>query len=124
MLSFLVSVLLPIVGVAAKTQSYTLNIVNAKVNPDGFVRSAVTVGGSFPPPLLTANVNDDFDITVNNRLTNEGMNKSTSIVSEEIISRPLLVSELIWLQSTGMDSSNIGLPKWMVEFPIQRWNHS
>ena len=87
MLSFLLSVLLPIVRVAAETQSYTLNIVNANVNPDGFVRSAVTIDGSFPP-LLSANANDDLSITVNNGLTDERMNKSTSIVSEEIISHP------------------------------------
>ena len=94
MLSLLVSVLLPVVGVIAQTRFYTLNIVNADVNPDGFVRSAVTVGGSIPP-LLSANAREDLHITVNNWLTDERMNKSTSIVSEEIISLRLFVSELI-----------------------------
>ena len=81
MLSFLVFVLLPIVSVAAESRSYTLNIVNANVNPDGFVRSAVTVDGH-PPPLLSANAHDDLRITVNNGLTDGRLSKSTSIVSE------------------------------------------
>ena len=88
MLGFLASALLPIVWPAPQTRSYTLNIINANVNPDGFVRSAVTIDGAFPP-LLSASINDELRITVNNQLTDERMNKSTSIVSEEIITRLL-----------------------------------
>ncbi len=85
MLSFLASALLPIVGVVAE-RSYTLNVVDGNVNPDGFVRSAVTVDGSFAP-LLTANRYDDLQVTVNNQLADEALLRGTSIVSEMILSR-------------------------------------
>jgi iron transport multicopper oxidase len=34
--------------------STTLSITNQNIAPDGFVRSAILAGGSFPGPLITA----------------------------------------------------------------------
>ncbi|KAF8334083.1 laccase 1 [Cantharellus anzutake] len=74
---FLLAPLLFLLASAAP-KSYTLNLVDANVIPDGFTRQAVTVDGSFAP-LLTAQKDDIFQITVNNHLTNSTMLKSTSI---------------------------------------------
>src|SRR5258708_28640619 len=86
---FLVSVLLAIASASAQ-RLYTLNIVNANVNPDGsFERSAVTVGGNFGD-LITANRNDELRITVNNQLTDSRMSQGTCIVSKESTVSPYL----------------------------------
>ena len=85
--------LLPIVGAAAQLQAYTLNIVNANVNPDGFARSAVTVNRTFQGALLTANKNDKLHVTVNNALADPRMSRGTSIVSREIDDCSSLVSK-------------------------------
>lgn len=56
-----------------------LHIVNANIAPDGFTRSAVLAGGTFPGPLIAANKGDNFAINVINDLTDNTMRKSTSI---------------------------------------------
>lgn len=33
----------------------TLNIANANIGPDGFTRSAVLAGGTFPGPIIAGN---------------------------------------------------------------------
>ncbi|KAI0297792.1 laccase [Multifurca ochricompacta] len=56
-----------------------LRIVNKKISPDGFPRSAVLAGGVFPGPLIKANKGDNFSINVFNRLTDRFMDLATSI---------------------------------------------
>ncbi|KAF8317282.1 laccase [Cantharellus anzutake] len=79
MLNLLACALTLALGLAnAKQQRYTINVVDANVDPDGFPRPAITVDGAFGP-LLTAKRNDDFKIEVNNRLSDPRMLKGTSI---------------------------------------------
>ncbi|KAF7364189.1 Laccase I [Mycena sanguinolenta] len=56
-----------------------LPIVNAHIAPDGFQRSSVLAGGTFPGPLIQANKGDTFAIDVVDALTDNTMLKSTSI---------------------------------------------
>ncbi|KAJ6449052.1 laccase [Mycena sanguinolenta] len=56
-----------------------LPIVNAHIAPDGFQRSSVLAGGTFPGPLIQANKGDIFSINVVDSLTDNTMSKSTSI---------------------------------------------
>lgn len=65
--------------VLADAQSYTLNIGNAYIAPDGFYRSASVANGQFPGPLLSANKGDTMQVTVNNQLSDSRMRRSTSI---------------------------------------------
>ncbi|RDB26212.1 Laccase-1 [Hypsizygus marmoreus] len=78
-----VSVSLSILGLLpvalAATKSFTFNIVNAVVAPDGFSRDAVTVNGKFPGPVVAVNKFDRVQIRTNNRLTDPDMRRSTSI---------------------------------------------
>ncbi|KAG6332898.1 hypothetical protein ID866_6194 [Astraeus odoratus] len=54
-------------------------VSNAYVAPDGFNRSAIVVNGQTPGPLIAANKGDHLNINVTDLLTDESMNKSTSI---------------------------------------------
>lgn len=65
--------------VLADAQSYTLNIGNAYIAPDGFYRSTSVANGQFPGPLLSANKGDTMQVTVNNQLSDSRMRRSTSI---------------------------------------------
>ncbi|KAJ7598438.1 laccase [Mycena floridula] len=56
-----------------------LPVVNLPIAPDGFNRSAVLAGGTFPGPLITANKGEDFNLNVINQLQDVSMLKSTSI---------------------------------------------
>ncbi|KZP20931.1 multicopper oxidase [Athelia psychrophila] len=56
-----------------------LVIANAIIGPDGFNRSTVLAGGTFPGPLITANKGDYFQINVQDELTDPTMLLSTSI---------------------------------------------
>ncbi|KAF8075317.1 laccase [Lyophyllum atratum] len=56
-----------------------LHIKNANVAPDGFMRSAVLAGESFPGPVISGNKGDEFRINVINELEDQTMLKSTSI---------------------------------------------
>ncbi|KAF8342651.1 laccase [Cantharellus anzutake] len=55
-----------------------MDIVNAKISPDNYTRNAITVGGALGP-LLTASKDDNFRITVNDKLNDSTMLKSTSV---------------------------------------------
>lgn len=75
-------VLVSLVGIsqaAVVTQQWTL--ANKDIAPDGFTRSAALVNGQYPGPLLQFNKGDTGLITVNNRLTDPTMRRSSSIVS-------------------------------------------
>ncbi|KAK6969220.1 multicopper oxidase/laccase [Favolaschia claudopus] len=57
-----------------------LTLVNVDVSPDGFSRSAVTVNGIVPGPLIVANkVRRQFSLNVINTLTDDTMLLSSSI---------------------------------------------
>ncbi|KAH8110523.1 Cu-oxidase-domain-containing protein [Phellopilus nigrolimitatus] len=56
-----------------------LNIVNAQLAPDGFTRSTVTANGTFPGPLISGNIGDNFQINVIDNLTDTSMRRATSI---------------------------------------------
>ncbi|KAJ7919626.1 laccase [Mycena leptocephala] len=56
-----------------------LEISNKQISPDGFQRSAVLAGGTFPGPLIKANKGDNLKINVMDDLTDNTMLKSTSI---------------------------------------------
>ncbi|KAJ6496186.1 yellow laccase [Mycena sanguinolenta] len=64
---------------AAIGPSGGLEIANANISPDGFTRSAVLAGGTFPGPLIKANKGDTFSINVMDDLTDNTMVTSTSI---------------------------------------------
>ncbi|KAI0045345.1 multicopper oxidase [Auriscalpium vulgare] len=56
-----------------------LPIVNKVIAPDGFSRSAVLAGGTFPGPLITARKGDRLKINVKDELTDNSMDLPTSI---------------------------------------------
>ncbi|KIM58002.1 laccase [Scleroderma citrinum Foug A] len=56
-----------------------LEIVNKNIAPDGFTRSTVLAGGTFPGPLIQAHKGDDFRINVINQLSDTSMDTSTSV---------------------------------------------
>ncbi|KAF8492161.1 laccase B [Russula emetica] len=56
-----------------------LKIVNAQIAPDGFKRSTVLAGSTFPGPLITGSKNSKFSINVIDSLTDTSMNVATSI---------------------------------------------
>ncbi|KAJ7248477.1 multicopper redoxase [Mycena rebaudengoi] len=57
----------------------TLTIANKKISPDGFTRSAVLAGGTFPGVPITANKGERLTINVVDALTDKTMLRSTSI---------------------------------------------
>ncbi|KAJ7100468.1 laccase [Mycena epipterygia] len=56
-----------------------LPIVNKRIAPDGFSRSTVLAGGTFPGPLITGHKGDRFLLNVQDHLTDNTMLRSTSI---------------------------------------------
>ncbi|KDR67203.1 hypothetical protein GALMADRAFT_1358802 [Galerina marginata CBS 339.88] len=57
----------------------TLHIVNKMVSPDGFQRSAVLVQGVLPAPMIKGTKGDNFRLNVVNQLTDDSMERGTSI---------------------------------------------
>ncbi|KAI6149943.1 laccase [Pisolithus tinctorius] len=65
---------------SAATKDTEFVISNAVVAPDGFSRSAIVINGSpAVGPLVAANKGDNLRIKVTNDLTDESMNKSTTV---------------------------------------------
>ncbi|KAJ7730019.1 laccase [Mycena maculata] len=56
-----------------------LPIVNKDIAPDGFLRSAVLAGGTFPGPLIANTKGSRFIINVADQLTDNTMLRSTSV---------------------------------------------
>ncbi|KAI0043602.1 multicopper oxidase [Auriscalpium vulgare] len=56
-----------------------LPIVNKVIAPDGFSRSAVLAGGTFPGPVITARKGDRLKINVKDELSDSSMDLPTSI---------------------------------------------
>ncbi|KAG2153310.1 laccase [Suillus clintonianus] len=93
-LSFLLPLLhLPhATSIISRSHSYPLNsrsntlgpetdliISNKVIAPDGFARSAILAGGTFPGPVISAQKGDKFAINVVNQLSDDSMLKSTSV---------------------------------------------
>lgn len=57
----------------------TLDIINVDLAPDGFTRSIVSANGTFPGPLIRATKGDTLRVTVNNKLTDPTMRRSTTM---------------------------------------------
>ncbi|KAJ7121665.1 laccase 6 [Mycena epipterygia] len=66
-------------NVFAAQQVFNLDIVNAKLSPDGFVRDTVVPNGTFPGPTFKLNKGDSVVIHTHNKLTDPDMRRSTSI---------------------------------------------
>ncbi|KAF8893244.1 laccase [Mucidula mucida] len=64
---------------AAKVARFDMPIVNTVIAPDGFSRSAITPGGTFPGTLITAQKGDSVEIVTHNRLSDTKMRRSYSI---------------------------------------------
>jgi iron transport multicopper oxidase len=64
---------------AAIGPTANLEISNAELAPDGFSRSTVLAGGTFPGPLIQGNLDDNFSINVTDLLTDTSMNVGTSV---------------------------------------------
>ncbi|KAJ7083807.1 laccase [Mycena epipterygia] len=54
-------------------------IVNKRIAPDGFSRSTVLAGGTFPGPLIAGYKGDRFLLNVQDQLTDNTMVRSTSV---------------------------------------------
>ncbi|KAF8586682.1 multicopper oxidase [Ramaria rubella] len=63
----------------ARVRHYTLNVADGLVAPDGFERSAVTVNGITPGPILIATKGDTMIVNVTNCLRDPFMRRSTTI---------------------------------------------
>ncbi|KAJ3918047.1 Cu-oxidase-domain-containing protein [Lentinula edodes] len=74
-----VSAALLALPVFSNTLPITLDIVNAQGAPDGFSRSMVTANGTYPGPLITATKGDTLVVTINNKLDDDTMRRSTSL---------------------------------------------
>ncbi|KAF9450464.1 multicopper oxidase [Macrolepiota fuliginosa MF-IS2] len=57
----------------------TIDVVNAQLAPDGFERSTVVANGQFPGPAITAFKGQTLEVTVNNKLTDASMRRSTAL---------------------------------------------
>ncbi|KAJ7636185.1 laccase [Roridomyces roridus] len=60
-------------------RSSHLPIVNKHIAPDGYRRSTVLAGGTFPGPLIQGSKGERFEINVEDRLTDRTMETATSI---------------------------------------------
>ncbi|KAJ7642016.1 laccase [Roridomyces roridus] len=56
-----------------------LVISNTVLSPDGFERSSIVAGGTFPGPIIAANRGDKFSVNLHDQLTDNTMLRSTSI---------------------------------------------
>ncbi|KAJ7136866.1 putative laccase 2 precursor [Mycena epipterygia] len=65
--------------VFAAQRIFNLDIVNAKLAPDGFVRDTVVPNGTFPGPTFELTKGDSVVIHTHNKLTDPDMRRSTSI---------------------------------------------
>jgi iron transport multicopper oxidase len=78
-LYILFTLTLTTVASAAIGPHTNLEIVNKYIHPDGFNRSTVLAGGTFPGPLIKGNMGDTFKINVQDKLVDKTMERSTSI---------------------------------------------
>lgn len=62
------------------SRHFNMEISAKTFAPDGFSRRGVAVNGQFPGPAITASTGENIQVTVNNRLDDATMRRSTSIV--------------------------------------------
>ena len=67
-------------GSGLPPKKYNFDLVSKNIAPDGFTRSAALVNGQFPGPVITATKGQDVLVTVNNKLSDPSMRRSSSIV--------------------------------------------
>jgi len=53
-------------------RSYTFNIQNLTLSPDGVPRMVQAINGQIPGPTISANWGDTISVTVNNQVQNNG----------------------------------------------------
>ncbi|KAI6008784.1 laccase [Pisolithus orientalis] len=82
----------------------TIEILNRVISPDGFSRSAVLAGGTFPGPLIQAQKGDEFLINVTDLLNDTSMDITTSIHWHGILQH-----QSNWADGTA----------WITQCPIQ-----
>ncbi|KAF8907135.1 putative laccase 1d precursor [Mucidula mucida] len=63
----------------AATRQFDIDILNKVIAPDGFARSAIAPGGTFPGPTIITNKGDSVEIATHNKLTDPKMRRSFSI---------------------------------------------
>ncbi|RDB26311.1 Laccase-2 [Hypsizygus marmoreus] len=66
-------------AVDASIKAVTLDIVNKNLAPDGFLRSTIVANGQYPGPAITATKGQTLRVTVNNKLTDPNMRRSTTV---------------------------------------------
>ncbi|KAL0569009.1 laccase, multicopper oxidase, benzenediol:oxygen oxidorectuctase [Marasmius crinis-equi] len=71
--------LLAVPSVFSAVVNIDLTVQNKVVSPDGFERSAIVAGETFPGQLISVSKGDSVDIALHNRLTDTTMRRSTSI---------------------------------------------
>ncbi|KAF5352605.1 hypothetical protein D9756_006314 [Leucocoprinus leucothites] len=59
-------------------KSVTIDVVNANLAPDGFTRSTVVANGQYPGPPILATKGQTLRVTMNNKLTDPTMRRSTA----------------------------------------------
>nr|ACL93333.1 laccase [Rigidoporus microporus] len=78
-LSAFVTVALALGAFASVGPVADIPIVNANLSPDGFTRTTVLAGGTFPGPLIVGNKGDNFKLNVVDQLTDANQLKTTTI---------------------------------------------
>ncbi|TFK54463.1 laccase [Heliocybe sulcata] len=66
-------------GITSVGPNTNLTISNVQLAPDGYTRSTVVAGGTFPGPIIKANKGDNFQINVEDHLTDNTMLTSTTV---------------------------------------------
>ncbi|KAI0924510.1 hypothetical protein AcW1_006623 [Taiwanofungus camphoratus] len=79
LLSVIIALSLSFDALAAIGPTGNLTISNGNVNPDGYSRSAVLIGGSTPGPLVQGNMGDNFQLNVINQLSDTSMVTYTTV---------------------------------------------
>nr|QPA20093.1 laccase 10 [Amylostereum areolatum] len=79
MKAFLGSAALLASAYTAWAKDVTLDVVNANLSPDGFERSTVVANGTYPGPPILATKGDTLVVTVNNKLSDPTLRRSTSV---------------------------------------------
>ncbi|KAF9443770.1 multicopper oxidase [Macrolepiota fuliginosa MF-IS2] len=77
--AFLAFVQVALGAAVATVKDVTIDVVNAQLAPDGFSRSTVTANGQYPGPPILVNKGQPLRITMNNKLTDPTMRRSTSL---------------------------------------------
>lgn len=79
MFTILALSVIPFINAVTIGPTSELRISNAQLSPDGYSRSTVVAGGTFPGPVIRAKKGDKFQLNVVNNLTDNTMETSTSV---------------------------------------------